>query len=300
MVDYTFLDTNIILPSEVFALYKRLNQYVDNRLTFNSTIEEKDSLGRIIIIDEVTTAAKKRIKLLESTDHPTITGGVKHQVLERIKKITENIDDRKSNYIFSVINPKTTPEIKTRNEAIYNDLITCKTTISDIAEIINKQQLQYQSPESRGYLLINDFINDLNTAGISANNTGYEHNTDRYLVVSSLFESLYNKKNVNIVSNDQGLLRVFAATSKAIGAWSATTRNENFKYFSAHLPKAYQLNNQSTLEQINIEDKSNEAYGKIGQLTPTEQGYYQALGTITNIIEANIDKIEQDLNSRKN
>lgn len=237
-----FVDTNIIIPQVAWDLYRlNLNQYKESgtHLTDNIKIDE----GRL---EQALRETQAVLDLLDHTDGMSVTKGVYKQASFKINDIRDNVHRRRANYIFTEFSRIISEPLKEKNRNIYSQLVEYHGVLGELEDLIRRRG--YSTPSDESYFLLANFVRALNDRffDITKEDHKFDFNTDEYIVVACLFESIVNSADVHVYSNDSdvmGLLGISCAVFEKVAPLMRT--HAHFRNFYDHMPQLFSLRPQS-------------------------------------------------------
>lgn len=298
----TFLDTNILLPSEQWSFYKNC---LDKRKAGSGADPEKNLSRNIDIplqdLEEVIKISEDTIKVLECIKDVKITNGVMDQATRQISNALQNIKWRGGNFLFTQFNILL-KSARADGYAIYDLLINYSDRLTKLNDMITSVAYT-QDLKSVPYFLIKDFFKDLeNFFEIRKANHIYDRGTDIELASSVMFQSIVEKKNVRVISNDSDIINTIGAAIHVLLSSSPLLReNPNFEFFLENNPQVYTLHEREKgLAQEDVIKRGEDAtkYFK-GFSIPIRQDkvpdYQRKATDFTFYLERNIKQLDEIL-----
>ena len=238
----TFLDTNILWPSEQWSIYKN---HLDRRKSGSGADPEKNLSGNIDIptsdLERAIMSSEFTNDLLDSIKDSKITTGVIKQVKKQIQNNVQNIEWSGQNFLFTQFNAILNRG-RDENYQIYNSLLRYKESITRLKSMLPDKEYS-ENLKSVPYFLIKDFFKDLaDFFDVRKENHNYDEDTDIELASTVLFEGIAENRNVRVISNDQDILNTISAAVYILFRSSPLlSNNEHFNFFFGNMPKIYTM-----------------------------------------------------------
>lgn len=296
----TFVDTNILIPSSSWDLYNSyLDQYKQNNpqhLTPNPNIDET---ALSYALSDICLSHK-----IINEKNVIITKGVQMQTNLQVIKTLDNIDKRVQSYFFADLNVLLSKENKEKNKRIFSNLTKYRDEINKTNEIIDKNP--YVHPKEEPYFVLVNLARALkdNFFEIGKKDHPYDGNTDEFITVSCIYESLKNNKNAEIISNDGDIADLLSVCYVLIKSMEPLCgKKEQLKHFCEVPPKIYSAHDLSKgLAQIDIKSKGENIVSRLtgdyssGILKDAEKAeYFSKLTRLSRFLEITSKELLESL-----
>lgn len=239
-----FMDTNVIIPQTSWRLY-------DNEL---SQTQQSGYLKRATdideaLIDEATLDLDFMIQiLLRSADacHGIrFTEGVSAQALSKVENIISNIERRKRDFIFTEFNAILPEDLRVSSREIHSKLADYGQNIETIHKEIDNRR--YLSPSDRVYFTLSNFVRHMkyDLFQIGKEDHKFDFAVDEMIVVSAIYETMVNKTDVAVFSNDNDVSSLLGVVNEAFQKMEPVIRyRDNLRPILQSPPHIYKFNNR--------------------------------------------------------
>jgi hypothetical protein len=252
-----FLDTNILVPQSHWDFYKdELNQFKPPKNGSGQPYLENITSLNEGNIERVINDAEGVRKLVDSIeDRMLVTNGVHNQSISIIDNTLNNIQKRREEYIFIQFNQLIPEAARKKTAYLYGKLIEYAGLLSRLKTDIRSHEYTYEPEEL--YFQLMSFVRTLrDKLEVGKADHPYDHYTDEEINICSLFYTLSNYGEAEIITNDGDVLDLISASGAVLeNMREIISTNPRFNYLLAHMPKAYKIPSPESAETQEIDTR---------------------------------------------